>query len=216
MKAKNLIFNFIRLVLAFGWLANIVFAILAFVVLTIEFTTQDYGLTTIKYPLKPAADIPSLSNSVIVNAHSLADRVQHITFQADDAVIKFQLKNTAANIVCSYLFLIAIEILLMLILNNLRKVFCSIKENMPFKQENIKRLNITALCFALFTPLTMLLSIASYQMLAANIPGYRQQFQAVWLESDCFDGLWIGLAIYVTTFVFKNGLELQKENGEFI
>jgi hypothetical protein len=214
MKSKNLFLDFIWTALNFGWFANIFLAILGFIILTALFASRDYLDASVKYPLKPAVSIPSLTNAMAVIVPSSANHVPRITVQADDALIKFQQKTTIPIVVCSYFFLIAIEVLMISIIYNLRKVFSSIKENVPFKEENIKRLKIIALCFTLFTPLSILLSIASYQILAANIPGYHQQFQIIW--QDSFSGLWIGIAIYVTTYVFKIGFELQKENGEFI
>jgi hypothetical protein len=99
----------------------------------------------------------------------------------------------------------------MMIIYQLRKLFDSIRQNIPFKYDNMKRLRITALCFALLTPLHILLGISTSMILRGQVKDYGQM---VWSES--FIGLILGAAIYIMADIFKYGFELQKENGEFV
>lgn len=111
----------------------------------------------------------------------------------------------------AYFFLISLEILIMTIIYQLRKLFESIKQDAPFKYDNIRRLRITALCFASLTVLNILQGISTSILLRSHVKDYGQM---VWSES--FIGLILGAVIYIMADIFRYGFELQKENGEFV
>ncbi|MEO6848972.1 MAG: DUF2975 domain-containing protein [Mucilaginibacter sp.] len=159
--------------------------------------------TTVKY----SANIPA------VNMEALTPNAIHITLQADQYLLKLKLKTTWKNVAISYFFFIAFEILVMTIIYQLRKFFDTIKQKTPFTYENIHRLKITALCFALFTALNVLLGISTAMTLNEQVKN-ANAIHIVWSEN--FTGLILGAVIYIIADVFRYGSSLQKENGEFV
>jgi uncharacterized BrkB/YihY/UPF0761 family membrane protein len=101
----------------------------------------------------------------------------------------------------------------MSIIYHLRKFFITINQNAPFTYENVHRLKITALCFALTTVLSILLGISTAVILKTNVKEINLM-NMVWEQS--FTGLILGAMLYILADIFKYGFELKKEIGEFI
>jgi len=205
MKTTSWLLKTIRVVLTIAWYANIILIVVAFSMLTIKFITSDSVefSNPVKYPLNPE----------IVKLESLTPNAHNITIQGDQGILKMKLKNTFSYVASAYFFLIALEVLIMTIIYQLRKFFDSIKDSAPFKYDNIKRVRIIALCFTLLTPLHILLGVSNAMILSGQVENFSLK-NMVWEES--FNGLILGAVIYIMADVFKYGFELQKENGEFV
>ncbi|MEN0053474.1 MAG: DUF2975 domain-containing protein [Mucilaginibacter sp.] len=195
--------NTFKVILSILWYANIVLIVIAFSMLTWKFITSntiDLSIP-VKYPLK----------AEIIKLAPVAPNIGPITFKSDQGLLNMKVKNTVGQMAMAYFFLISLEILVMTILYQLRKLLESIKQNLPFKYDNVRRLRITALCFASLTPLNILQGLSTSMLLRAYVKDYGQM---VWSES--FIGLILGIVIYIMADIFKYGFELQKENGEFV
>jgi hypothetical protein len=205
MKTTSWLLTTIRVILNIFWYFNIALALFAFCVLTWKISTSNFTefSNPVKYPLNPTS----------INLQSLTPYVDHITLHPDQATIKMNLKNTFSHVATAYFFLIAFEVLVMSIIYQLRKFFDTIKHNMPFTYDNVRRLKITAMCFALFTVLNILLGISTAVVLKTSVKDMNLM-NLVWEQS--FNGLILGAVIYIMADVFKYGFDLQKEIGEFV
>jgi hypothetical protein len=197
--------NTIRVVLAIFWYLNIALIVIAFSMLTIKCFTSQY--TVFSHPVQYA------SKPQPVNLVSLTSYAKDVTITNDQGTINMQFKNTPLTVSLAYFLLISLETLATTILYQLRKFFDTLKDNIPFQNDNIKRLKIIALCFTLLTPLHMLLGISKAIILKSQVKDFNL-YHIVWDES--FTGLMLGAVIYVMADVFKYGLMLKKENEEFV
>ncbi|MFA6249332.1 MAG: DUF2975 domain-containing protein [Mucilaginibacter sp.] len=207
MKPTSWLLKTIRVVLNIVWYAGIALAALAFCLLTIKFFTSDSTLFSakVKYPIQES----------ITTLQAATPNADHVTLQADNGMIRMELKNTAVNIITAYFFFIILEFLVLTIIYQLRKFFATIHQGMPFRHDNIRRLRITALCFALLTILNILFGLSTSFILHQQVSDFdSNHYQVVWSES--FIGIILGAVIYLMADVFKYGFELQKENGEFV
>ncbi|MCC8426257.1 DUF2975 domain-containing protein [Mucilaginibacter sp. UR6-11] len=195
----------IKVVLALIWYVNIVLIIIAFSVLTLKFCTSDF--TEFSNPVKYNSHLG------IIKLPPLTPDAKDIIVTNDQGILKMKLKNTFGNIISAYFFLIALETLVTIIIYQLRKFFASLDDSTPFKYDNISRLKLIALCFALLTPLHILLGIDTAFILHSQVKGF-DLFNMVWTES--LTGLILGAVIYVMADVFNYGFNLQKENEEFV
>jgi len=163
--------------------------------------------TDFSAPVKYAVTNPT------INIEALTPDANHITLQVDQYLLKLKLKTTWGNVAVAYFFFAALEILAMTIIYQLRKFFDTIKQDIPFTYQNIRRLKIIALCFALFTPLNAILGISTAMILNEHVKN-ANAIHIVWSEN--FTGLILGATIYVMADVFNYGFNLQKENEEFV
>ena len=205
MKTISWLLKTIRILLTVVWYINIVLIVIAFSMLTFKFITSDSVefSNPVKYSQKPN----------IVKLESLTPNAYNIVIERDQGTLKMSLRKSTGYIATAYFFLISLEVLVMTIIYQLRKFFDSIQERAPFKQDNIRRLHITALCFVLLTPLHILLGISTAMTLKEHVKDFNLM-NLVWTES--FTGLILGAVIYIMADIFKYGFELQKENGEFV
>jgi len=195
----------IKIVLNIIWYVNIILIVAAFCMLTLKFCTSDF--TEFSNPVKYT------SHTEVIKTIPLSPNVKDITISNDQGILKMKLKNTFWHIVTAYFFFIALETLITVIIYQLRRFFDTLKENTPFLYDNIRRLRLIALCFALLTPLHILLGIDT----AFILKNYVKDFSLVnmvWVES--LTGLILGGVIYIMADVFKYGFTLQKENEEFV
>ncbi|MBK0378815.1 DUF2975 domain-containing protein [Mucilaginibacter segetis] len=205
MKTTSWLLTTIRILLNVIWYVNIILAIIAFSMLTWKVCTSDFTEFShpVKYPLEAET----------IKLESLTPYSDNITLQPDQAILRMHLQNTFWNITTAYFFFFAFETLVMCIIYQLRKFFETIKQSMPFTYDNVRRLKITALCFASFTVLNILLGISIAIILKTSVKDMNMM-NMVWEQS--FTGLILGAVIYIMADVFKYGFELQKENGEFV
>jgi uncharacterized membrane protein YedE/YeeE len=205
MKTQSWLLATVRVLLTIFWYFNIVLAVFAFCVLTWKISTSDYTefSNPVKYPLNPNT----------IQLKSLSPTVDNIVLQPDQAIIKMHLKNTFMRVVAAYFFFFAFEALVMSIIYQLRKFFDTVHQHTPFVYDNIRRLKITAICFASLTVLNILLGISSAIILKSNVKDMNLM-NMVW--HDSLIGFILGAVIYIIADVFKQGFNLQKENEEFV
>lgn len=205
MKTQSWLLATVRVLLTIFWYFNIVLAVFAFCVLTWKISTSDYTefSNPVKYPLNPTT----------IQLKSLSPTVDNIILQPDQAIIKMHLKNTFVRVVAAYFFFFAFEALVMSIIYQLRKFFDTVHQHTPFVYDNIRRLKITAICFALLTVLNILLGISSAIILKSNVKDMNLM-NMVW--HDSLIGFILGAVIFIIADVFKYGFNLQKENEEFV
>lgn len=87
------------------------------------------------------------------------------------------------------------------------------KDSTPFQYDNIRRLKIIALCFALLTPVHILVGLCTAFILHTQVKDFSL-LNMVWTEN--LSDLIMGAVIYVMADVFNYGFSLQKENEEFV
>lgn len=201
----KVVLKIVSFILNIAWYINIILIVVSLTMLTWKFITSDFA--------EFSAPVKYKGNAEIISLDPVTSNADHITAQRDQATIRMELKNSTGYVLTAYFFLIGFEALAMLIIYHLRKFFNTIKKSSPFEQINIRRLKITALCFALLTPLHMLLGVSTYLILKENIKDF-DLMQMVWSES--FIGVILGAVIYIMADVFKYGFELKKENEGFI
>lgn len=112
------------------------------------------------------------------------------------------------------------SVLVIAILSNLRKVFGAIYRKEPFLHENIIRLKITALYIALFFPLELCynavyyLALKNYNYLVLLSYHKIHQFHVLWRIPIQY--LAVASIVYIMAEILRYGLELKKENEEFV
>lgn len=195
----------IRVLLTLIWYINIVLIVFAFSMLTVKFCTSDF--TEFSNPVKYT------STTEIIKMTPLTPDVKDITISNDQGMLKMKMKNTFGNIVTAYFFFFSLEVLVTIIIYQLRKFFNTLEENKPFLYDNIRRLKLIALCFALLTPLHILLGLDTAFILKHHVKDFSL-VNMVWVES--LTGLMLGAVIYIMADVFNYGFKLQKENEEFV
>lgn len=198
--------NLVNGILTIAWYLNMLLCAIAFLSLTITFITKDYtnNDALVKYRSDPG----------ISNLQAATNLVKTITIQSDQSLIKMDVRITLWLIISAYMLVIMFEALVFITLYNLRKIFGAIKQQQPFHYDNVRRLKITALCLALFTPLNILYGILKYAMLTQQVQGFSGRFMMVW--SDSFIGVILGAVIYIMADIFSYGFELKKEVEEFV
>jgi hypothetical protein len=195
----------IKIILTIIWYGNMMLIVIAFSMLTLKFCTSDHTdfSNPIKYP----------STNYVTKMLSLTTDAKDITITNDQGMLHMKLKNTFGNIVTAYFFFISLEVLVTIIIYQMRKFFNTLEENKPFLYDNIRRLKLIALCFALLTPLNILLGIDTAYILKHHVKDISL-VNMVWVES--LTGLMLGAVIYIMADVFRYGFSLQKENEEFV
>lgn len=201
---SNKLLEIIGAVLNVMWYVNMLLIAIAFTLLTFKFCTSD----SVEFSAPIAA-----TQIQSTKMDALATAAFDITVSRSQDMLGMNLKNTFGNIATAYFFLIALEVLAMTIIYQLRKFFKSIVQKKPFSNDNVRRLKITALCFALLTVLHILFGLSTKFIIEQTVKDFKN-IHIVWTEN--FMGLAIGSAIYVLADVFKYGFSLQKENEEFV
>lgn len=202
---SNKLLRAITIILNIIWVLNFVLIAVAFTFLTIKFCTSDF--VEFDNPVKYT------SHNEVIKLTALTSDVKDITVTNDQGILKMKLKNTFINVFSAYFFFITLEVLVTIIIYQLRKFFATLDNNTPFRYDNIKRLRLIALCFALLTALHILLGLDTAYILHNQVKDFKLM-NMVWTES--FIGLMLGAVIYVMADVFSYGFALQKENGEFV
>jgi len=202
-----------RVILTIVWYLNILLIIIGFAALTLKPLNWKFGTGSLNNFGDFSTPVKYTGHGATINMEALTPDATHITLQEDQYLLKFKLKTTWGDLALSYFFFIALEVLIMTIIYQLRKFFDTIKQHTPFRYENIYRLKITALCFALLTVLNVLIGISTAMILNKQVKN-ADALHIVW--SDSLIGLILGAVIYIMADVFKYGFNLQKENEEFV
>jgi len=142
------------------------------------------------------------------------------SFYVGDTMISVSMHAASLSIITPNIIAIIVPIvmlilskgLLIAILYNLRKIFNTFYNNEPFQYENIIRIKKIALYVGLNIPIYCILGIVQYIVLRS----YTQKFSMVWWNFPITTYLEIATIIYITAEIIRYGLELKKENEEFI
>jgi hypothetical protein len=201
---SNRLLRLVSTVLKFLWYGNILLIVLILSFLTTVYCTSEFTRVSI-----PIAAIQKEYTKLGISSHAYGS----ITLGASQKMLNIELKNTLGNMALSYFFVIATQVLIMIIIYQLRKFFTAIEEKAPFNYINVRRLKITALCFALFTVIHILFGLTLKFIIEQNVKD-SENIHLVWSES--FFGPALGAALYILADVFRYGFELQKENEEFV
>jgi hypothetical protein len=214
MKTKsNWLLQTVRIIFTIVWYLNFLLILIGFTMLTLKPLNWKFGTGNFNDFSDLSTPVKYVAHSPVINMDAVTPNATQITLQPDQYLLKLKLKTNWGNVAISYFFFIALEVLIMTIIYQLRKFFDTIKQNAPFKHENIRRLKITALCFALLTPLNVLLGITTAMTLNEQVKN-AGAIHIVWSES--FIGLILGAVIYIMADIFSYGFNLQKENEEFV
>ncbi|MES2428215.1 MAG: DUF2975 domain-containing protein [Bacteroidota bacterium] len=214
MKTKsNWLLQTVRIIFTIVWYLNFLLILIGFTMLTLKPLNWKFGTGNFNDFSDLSTPVKYVAHSPVINMDAVTPNATQITLQPDQYLLKLKLKTNWGNVAISYFFFIALEVLIMTIIYQLRKFFDTIKQNAPFKHENIRRLKITALCFALLTPLNVLLGITTAMILNEQVKN-AGAIHIVWSES--FIGLILGAVIYIMADIFSYGFNLQKENEEFV
>jgi len=116
------------------------------------------------------------------------------------------------------------SVLILAVIYNLRKVFGTIYRNEPFQYKNITRLKMTALYIALPILLNVVYS-GVYQLVYNMLKkdnylrayNYGYKFKVSWLSWQSTIGyLEVAAIVYIMAEILNYGLELKRENEEFV
>ena len=207
MKTNNNLLKFISRITNIAWYLNMLYIAVMFVALIIGLWIKDpvaIQLAAVKFRratheivLKPIETRASFAGGI-----------------AKEAEITVRMWITPIIYVAFLLLTTFLATISTGIIYHLRKIFAAIKQQQPFRANVVKSLKIIALLLALITPLHLLYSCFSYFILTHTVVDFNKQFLMVWSEN--FIGPILGAVIYIIADILKYGIELKKENEEFV
>ncbi|MEJ6979123.1 DUF2975 domain-containing protein [Pedobacter sp. P351] len=202
--SKKLI-RIIKAVLDLAWYGNFILAAIALCTLLYVFTFEQYSDCTLQ------VNIPQYTVQSKVKV--ISDHVKDVNLIADNASLKMKMRNTPFVIGSSLFLLCLIEFLIFSIIYHLRKLFSSLDKGNPFTYENVKTLKISALFIALIIPVQALVFLLANFLVRFNISSVHK----LSLDADLdFKAIVIAAILYIVAEIFNSGLELKKENEEFV
>lgn len=142
-----------------------------------------------------------------------------VSVQANSGLVMVMNQNQLVE-VPEIIRMVLNSLLVIAILYNLRNVFSAIYRKEPFLFENITRLKVTALYIALFFPLELsyntvyYLVLKNYNYLALKSYHKIHQFHVPWRFPIQY--LEVAAIVYIMAEILRYGLELKKENEEFV
>jgi hypothetical protein len=203
-KSKTLI-NVLKLVLDVAWYLNFVLIAIAIYFLGREFATNEYieSSAMVRIPRVAVLDsVPLISNNV--KTAELTTNVGSLTFQV---------RNDWFQKITAFFFLFAIEAFIVSIIYYLRKLFRNFKSDLLFNYDNVRSLRILAMLVALiYVGKAVLYFVVSYTV-NSNFSSTNKF--TVDYSSDGKE-LLIAAILYIVAGIFKYGLELKRENEEFV
>lgn len=202
--SKKLI-RIIKAILDIAWYSNFILAAIAVCMLIFVFASDKYSDFSVQ------VDIPQFTMMNKVNVTS--DQVKDVNLITDNARLKMKMRNTPFVIGSSLILLFVIEFLIFSILYNLRKFFSSLNKGNPFTYENVKTLKRSALFIALILPVQAIMFLLGNYIVRSNISSIHRL--SVDADFD-FKAIVIAAILYIVAEIFNLGLELKKENEEFV
>ena len=205
--SKKLI-RVIKVCLDVAWYANFVLATVAFSFLIYTFfssNSEEYQETssyvrTGRYYLK--ADISGNT-----------DDVRNAVLRTNIAYLSYEIKSTPLVKFFAFFILLAFELLAFSLISHLRKFFTNLDRGLLFTGQNVEVLKRCALFALLILPLQLLIYLLEQYYLTSNFPAsYRFSVES----SLNFEILIICSILYIAAEIFNYGLELKKENEEFV
>ena len=202
--SKRLIY-ILKMCIDFLWYANILVATVALGMLSYGFITNNFleWSTLVHFP----------QHTVINEIELITDNVKDVLLKTSEATLTLQLKNSLFNMITSFFVYFAFEIILFSILFNLRKLFLSLDNGLSFTANNVISLKRIALFISLIFPLNLIWYLIDLYVLNSNI----SKIHNLSVQPDLdFEVLIIAAILYIVAEIFNNGLELKKENEEFV
>ena len=189
---------------AFG--LNVAFIVITLLNLTTNFIKEDYSVfeMRVNYPLHPVDE----------TFQSPDGTSKSVTFDSGQSVMKMKVENTTSYIIYKYASFIIMQILIMTIILQVRKIVGSMKHNNPFKKKNVTRLKYIALCVLLFWPLFSIYYLIETLFISDKIVGYKAVFTTVGPDGMMY--IVGAILIGFMALVFEHGFNLRKENEEFV
>ncbi|HEY0054142.1 MAG TPA: DUF2975 domain-containing protein [Pedobacter sp.] len=187
-----------------AWYLNFIFAAIGLIVLVYVFTTREYSEMSMQVQI-PTQELNKVASST--------DIIKDVILTTKEATLKMQMKNTLWHIVSSLVLFFLIELLAITIIYNLRKLFSGLNKGYPFTYENVVILRRTAICVALIWPLGLIIQLIAGIIIGISI---SSTYPIKVGESFDFKILLIAAILYIMAEVFNSGLELKKENEEFV
>lgn len=202
--SKRLI-KFLKVGLDVAWYGNFLLAALALAFLIYEFSSEEYtrmGLQ-VRIPTQKLNEITSSTN--LVKDISLATREGELTLL---------MKNTFWHSAVALFFFGLIEFFVFIIIFELRRLFSRLSKGHVFTYDNVVVLRRLAMIIALIWPLGFLIQLVQRVVIQFSVPrSYRLS-----VTESAFDYkiLLVAAILYIIAEVFNHGLELKKENEEFV
>jgi len=146
-------------------------------------------------------------------------RGSNVSVHANSGIVVISNQNPLME-VPQIIFTLLRSLLTIGILYNLRKVFGTIYRQEPFQYKNIRRLKVTALYISLFFVLDLIWTATNYLVLKNYnylvLKSYHriEKFHTSWHFSKGY--LEVAAIIYIMAEIFNYGLELKRENEEFV
>jgi hypothetical protein len=189
-----------------AWYSLLPIFLLVFVALGYKIWSAGYVNWDIPVLLKNVNSLPSLLSS------STDYQVQGIG--GAEAVLKLKVKLAPAIIGVVITFFCGSAVLLFGIIYQLRKILQSLKANVPFALDNVRRLRIISLFVFLSVVVNFLNSLYSIQLLNQYFP----QASAVYMVKIAWGvtPLIISLVVFVLAEIFKQGYQLKTDNESFV
>lgn len=200
--AKQLI-QILKTLVNIAWYGNFVLIIAAGFFLGRELIFNNYIETSYNLELK--------RQDLLKGADKNSPVVKNLRISTTAADISFEMKNSLFVRVSSLLLFAMIELLITAILYHLRKLFFNLKQDRHFEGENVSALKRVAFLVALIFPLQLLIQFTAQTTL--NL--YLLSNYSVRWEAN-FYVLIIAAILYIVAEIFNRGLELRKENEEFV
>lgn len=207
MKTQNNLLKIISRITNITWYLNMLYIVVMLIVFIIGFWIKDpvgIQLATVKFKMAPH----EIALKPIETKASSAAAI------AKEAEIGIRMWITPMIYIAFLLLAAFFATISTGIIYHLRKIFAAIKQQQPFRADVVKSLKIIALLLALITPLHLLYGGISYYVLTHTIADFNKQFMMVWSEN--FIGPILGAVIYIIADILKYGIELKKENEEFV
>lgn len=195
----------IKVGLDIAWYLNFILAAIGLTVLVYVFTSREYSEMSMKVQI-PIQELRKVSSST--------DMVKDVALTTKEATLNMQVKNTAGQIVSSLFLFFVIELLAITIIYNLRKLFSGLNKGYSFTYENVVALRKTSICVALIWPLGLVAQALTAMIIGTSVSSPYPL--SVMQSGFDYKTILIAAILYIIAEVFNSGLELKKENEEFV
>jgi hypothetical protein len=205
--SRNLI-KVIKVILDVAWYGNIAIAVVAF-----SFLCYIFFFT-------PGNQYEEMSTQVHIGSHHFEKKVVEHTADVKDArlvsrvaTLSYKIKSTPLVTASAFLLLISLEALFFLIIFHLRKLFRSLYQGEVFTRENANSLKLAGLFIMLILPVQLIVYGLEIFFIRSNFKGIK------WFSVEPgfdYKPLIIGFTLYILAEIFDYGLQLKKENEEFV
>jgi hypothetical protein len=195
----------IKVGLDIAWYLNFILAAIGLTVLVYVFTSREYSEMSMNVQI-PIQELRKVSSST--------DMVKDVALTTKEATLNMQVKNTAGQIVSSLFLFFVIELLAITIIYNLRKLFSGLNKGYSFTYENVVALRKTSICVALIWPLGLVAQALTAMIIGTSVSSPYPL--SVMQSGFDYKTILIAAILYIIAEVFNSGLELKKENEEFV